>query len=63
LKLLVRCSSLIDNFSLLIISITVNCYKIKVYVPFKNLSNPIDFGLSDTYGFMLDHDGVKLGAW
>lgn len=34
-----------------------------IFVPFKNLSNPIDFGLTKTYSFKLNHDNVELGAW
>lgn len=34
-----------------------------IFVPFKNLSNPQDFGLEHTHGFHLIHDDVKLGAW
>ena len=33
----------------------------KVHIPFKNLSNPQDFGLEETYSFRLNND--ILGAW
>jgi len=36
---------------------------ILVYVPFRNLSNPAEFGLNETYAFKLKHDDVYLGAW
>ncbi|RNA41622.1 monoacylglycerol lipase ABHD12 isoform X1 [Brachionus plicatilis] len=34
-----------------------------IYIPFKNLSNPSDFGLENAYSFTLNHDDIQLGAW
>lgn len=34
-----------------------------IYFPFKNLSNPGDFGLDHAYSFKLQHQDVQLGAW
>lgn len=35
----------------------------QVHIPFKNLSNPSDFGLTETYAFRLSHEDHLLGAW
>ncbi len=32
-------------------------------MPFKNLSNPESFGLSNTFHFKFEHDDVSIGLW
>jgi len=34
-----------------------------IYLPFKNLTNPADYGIERAYSFKLEHDDVLLGAW
>ncbi|CAF0706654.1 unnamed protein product [Brachionus calyciflorus] len=34
-----------------------------LHLPFKNLSNPLEFNLNNTHAFVLNHDDIQLGAW